>query len=196
MEFPTNEAPLIPLYIYSATNSEKAVVSTKIYKYKNSGDFIEAMKLKFEQPYWAYSINQKKILTSEGLEEVSSFEQTFDLRQWQDRYLSVPEPLPQGFYLVESTYDGLTAQMLIQSTDLSAYVTESQTQTIVWVNSIKSGKPVVGAEVAVSAEEKTYKTDPDGIAAFDTIIKEEDNADDYELQYYHIKTTMKSLFLR
>ncbi|NLV62221.1 MAG: Ig-like domain-containing protein, partial [Clostridiaceae bacterium] len=42
MEFPTNEAPLIPLYIYSATNSEKAVVSTKIYKYKNSGDFIEA----------------------------------------------------------------------------------------------------------------------------------------------------------
>jgi hypothetical protein len=195
MEYPTNEAPLIPLYIYSATNSEKAVVSTKIYKYKNSGDFIEAMKLKFEQPYWAYSINQKKILTSESLEEVSSFEQTFDLRQWQDRYLSVPEPLPQGFYLVESTYDGLTAQMLIQSTDLSAYVTESQTQTIVWVNSIKSGKPVVGAEVAVSAEEKTYKTDPDGIAAFDTIIKEEDNADDYELQYYHIKNNNEELIL-
>ena len=96
---------------------------------------------------------------------------------------------------MESTYDGLTAQMLIQSTDLSAYVTESQPQTFVWVNSIKSGKPVVGAEVAVSAEEKTYKTDPDGIAAFDTIIKEEDNADDYELQYYHIKNNNEELIL-
>jgi len=113
MDFSTSEAPLIPLYIYSAGNQDKAVVNTKIYRYKNSGDFIEAMKLKFEQPYWAYSINQKKILSPEGLDEVSSFEQTFDLRQWQDRYLSVPEPLPSGFYLVESTYDGLTYSLPI-----------------------------------------------------------------------------------
>ena len=188
MEFPTNKTPIIPIYIYSATNADKAVVNTKIYKYKNSDDFINAVKLKFEQPYWAYSIKQKKILSSDGLEEISSFEQTFDLRQWQDRYLSVPEPLPQGFYLVESTYDRLTAQMLIQSTDLTAYITESQTLTIVWVNSLKDGGyPVDGAEVRSSADRKTYKTDSEGVAAFDTIIKEEDNADDYELQYYHIK---------
>jgi len=188
MEFSTSEAPLIPLYIYSAGNQDKAVVNTKIYRYKNTDDFIEAMKLKFEQPYWAYSINQKKILSSEGLDEVSSFEQTFDLRQWQDRYLSVPEPLPSGFYLVESTYDGITAQILVQSTDLTAYITESRTLTIMWVNSLKDGKPVVGADVLLSPEGKTYKTNYGGLAVFDTAIKEEDNQDDYELKYYHIKS--------
>ncbi len=196
MEFATNKAPLIPLDIYYGENREtEAVVKTTIYRYESTRDFIEALKTKYEQPYWAYSVQQKNLLSNGDLIKIASFEQTFDLTQWQQRYLSVPESLSNGFYLVESTYNGLTAQMLIQSTNLSAYFTESDTKTLIWVNSLKSGKSVTGAEVSFSGVDKSFSTDAEGIAAFDTIAREPDEETGYEMQYYLVESGKEKVIL-
>ena len=196
-EFSTSDAPLLPLDIYSTTReTTEAVVKTTIYKYKNAEDFIEAIKAKYEAPYWAYSLQEKISFSTTNLTKVSNFEQTFDLTQWQERYLSVPKALEKGFYLVESTFNDLTAQTLIQSTYLSAYFTESDTKTLFWVNSLKTGKAVSGAQISISAQNKTYTTDGFGVATFDTIEEtqsEDDNV--YKLQYYTVTSGEEKLIL-
>ncbi len=195
-EFSTREAPLIPINIYSGDKeSTSALVKTTVYKYKDSLSFIEAVRTKYEQPYWAYSLQEKNLLSGTDLTEAASFEQTFDLSVWQERYLSLPEALNNGFYLVESTYNDLTAQILIQSVDLSGYFTESNTKTLIWVNSLESGKSVEGAQITGKEKNISYFTDSSGIAAFDTIKNEPDEMGNYELQYYLVSKADQELLI-
>jgi hypothetical protein len=193
MEFATDSAPIIPIGVYASSREVKeVVVATNIYKFKDLDSFIAAVKHKYDQPYWAYSAQESNLASKEGLSKVASFEQTFDLSQWRDKYLSVPEALTQGFYLVESTMDDITAQVLIQSTDLSAYYTVSDTKSLVWLNNLKDGKPVSAAQV--TAENETFETDENGVAAFDT-IKNDSEKIKSELEYLIIESGNDQLLL-
>lgn len=196
IEFSTNDAPLLPINIYSADrNIAQAVVNTSIYKFDSSDDFIDAVKSIYERPYWAYSNIEDGLIDTKSLSRVLSFEQTFDMTQWQQRYLSVPEVLQKGFYIVESTYNGLTTQALIQVTDISAYFTQSDTQTLFWINNLLTGKPVEGAKVAISDENKTYTTNEAGIVTFETIVDEPDEMGVYKLNYFTINKGADELIL-
>lgn len=193
MEFATKAAPVIPLQVYAADRQEtEAVVKTTVYKYKNAQAFIDALKSRYEQPAWAYVIQEKHLMSTEGLANVASFEQTFDLTQWQQRYLTLPDALDNGFYLVESTYDGLTAQMLVQSTNLAAYYTSSDTQNLFWVNDLKNGKPVSDARVYDASQRKSYTTDARGITSFAAVQHITDDGK-FELEYYIIRNTTDEL---
>lgn len=196
LEFSTKDAPLIPIGIYSSDrNTTEAVVSSKIYKFKDSGEFINAVKEIYERPYWSYTASESSLISTDNLAEVLSFEQTFDLTVWEERYLSVPESLPKGFYLIESSYNGLKAQVLIQSTDISAYFTESDTKTLFWVNSLKTGKTIESAEITVCGENKAYATDVSGVAVFDTVYTEPDETGTDKLKYYIIRKNDDELVL-
>lgn len=196
LEFSTKDTPVIPIGIYgSDRNATEAVVNTTIYKFKNSGEFINAAKSKYEIPYWAYVTYEDNLIPTENLSKISSFEQSFDLTVWQERYLLVPEALAKGYYLIESTYNGLTSQMLVQVTDISAYYVESDTKTLFWVNDLKTGKPVESAEIIIGGVNKKYTTDADGIASFDTVITESDDSGTNKLNYYIVRKNNDELIL-
>lgn len=196
LEFSSKDAPLIPIIIYSPDhNTEKAVVKTVIYRFNDAEEFIDAAKTLFERPYWAYSSQEERLILTDNLTEVSSFDQTFDLTAWQERYLSVPESLPKGFYLVESNYNGLIAQALVQSTDISAYYTESDTKTVFWVNDLSTGKPIESAEIKIRGENRTYTTDSSGLASFDTVFDEPDDSGIYRLKIYTVRKGSDELVL-
>lgn len=194
MEFETGSAPIIPVGIYSQSEDvSEVMVKTSVYKFKNMNSFIEAVQRKYEQPSWAYSTQESNLLLKEGLVKVISFEQTFDLSQWREQYLSVPEALSQGLYLVESTMDDITAQILIQSTDLTACYTLSDSKSLVWLNSLKDGKPVVAAQITV--ENKTFETDETGVAIFDAIKVDADYEQKNELKYFLAETAGDQLLV-
>lgn len=194
MEFATGSAPVIPIGVYaSSRDTSNVVVKTNIYKFKDMDSFIEAVKQKYEKPYWAYSSQELNLISKEGLTKVASFDQTFDLTQWRDRYLSVPEALPGGLYLVESTLDDVTAQVLVQSTDLSAYYTSSDTKSLIWLNSLKDGKPVASAQITIGNE--TVTTGEDGVAIFDTVEDKTDDPVKNELKYFLVKSGNDELLL-
>lgn len=194
MEFGTQNAPVIPLSIYSANNVDReAVVKTTVYQFKNTQAFIDALKSKYTTPNWAYVSQQSNLISTEGLADIASFEQTFDLTKWQQKYLVLPESLNSGFYLVESTYNDLTAQVLIQSTDLAAYYTQSDTQTLFWVNDLKTGKAVASAQVFLASEGKNYTTDTNGVAAIRSQKNKSDNPDTFE--YFVIRKERSELIL-
>ena len=195
-EFSTKDTPLIPVNIYASDrNITEAVVNTKIYKFNNSEEFIDAVKSMYEIPYWAYVAHQDNLIATENLTEVSSFEQSFDLTVWQERYLLLPEALPKGLYLLESTYNGLTAQALIQSTDISAYFIESDTKTLFWVNDLITGYPVNSAQIIIGGENKAYTTDASGIVSFDTVFTDPDEMGINKLNYYIVRKNNDELVL-
>ncbi|AGC67529.1 alpha-2-macroglobulin domain protein [Thermoclostridium stercorarium subsp. stercorarium DSM 8532] len=196
MEFSTKDAPLIPIDIYLTDhNATKAVVKTAIYRFDNSDEFVNAVKAMYEKPYWSYSTYGETHVPVDNLAKVSEFEQSFDLTKWQEHYISVPEPLPKGFYLIQSTSNGLTAQTLVQSTDISAYYIESDTKTLFWVNDLKTGKPVESAKITVNGESKTYTTDSSGIAFFDTVFTNPEDTDLNYLSYYTVRKNDDELVL-
>ncbi len=193
MEFGTGEAPIIPIGIYSGNNQNtEAVVKTTVYQFKNIQDFLNALQSKHGKPEWAYISQQNNLVSKEGLSSISSFEQTFDLTKWQQKYLALPESLKNGFYLIESTYDDLTAQVLVQSTDLAAYFTVSNTKTLFWVNNLKTGKAEASAKVFVSSNSQNYTTDASGVTTFDTIPADPDSD---ELEYFIIRSGNNELIL-
>lgn len=192
-EFSTSEAPVIPIGIYAGSSeTQEAVVKTTVYQFKSIQDFLKAVQARYGTPDWAYYIQQQDLTPKDGLTSVTTFEQTFDLTQWQQRYLALPEALKSGFYLVESTYGDLTAQILIQSTDLAAYFTSSETKTLFWVNNLKTGKAEASAQIFVSKNTKTYTTDASGVAIFDTIP---DDPQKDELEYFVIRSANGELIL-
>lgn len=196
LEFSTKDTPLIPISLYTADrNTKEAVVNTTIYKFNNSDDFINAVKTIYEKPHWAYAAYQDNLIDTMNLSKISSFDQTFDLTVWQERYLSVPEALTKGFYLIESTYNGLTAQVLVQSTDISAYYVESDTLTLFWVNNLRTGKPVESAKITIGGDNLTYTTDEFGLASFDTVYTEPDEMGINKLNYYIIRNNDDELIL-
>ncbi len=193
MEFGTGEVPVIPIGVYSANYQDtEAVVKTTVYQFKNINDFLKTLQSKYETPSWAYYSQQNNLISKEGLSTVSSFEQTFDMTKWQQKYLALPEELENGFYLIESTYNDLTAQVLVQSTDLAAYFTASDTKTLFWVNNLKTGKAESSATVYDASNSKNYTADAYGTVTFDTVPADPQSD---KLEYYIVRSESNELIL-
>ncbi len=59
----------------------------------------------------------------------------------------LPRPLAQGWYVVTVSWAGIPRQAVLQVTDLAVYALVTTTRSTVWVNDLKSARPVVGASV-------------------------------------------------
>ncbi len=91
---------------------------------------------------------------------------------------------PSGFYAIEISSPSFEASrsrtedgefynpkyVLAQVTDLAVHLKKGQTQSVAWVTSLSSGRPVVGAQVEVynclGEKVATYSSDASGLVAF------------------------------
>lgn len=84
-------------------------------------------------------------------------------------YIRLPEKLPAGMYLIQTTYQNRTLQAWIQVTDVASYVALSNTKTVIWVNDVATGGPLAGAKVELAGQSGTLgMSGNDGLAQFDT----------------------------
>src|SRR2546428_7349904 len=84
-------------------------------------------------------------------------------------YLLFPETLSPGYYAASVTDASSGSGPILvrfQVTDISFYVSVTQTQTLVWLNNLASGGPVRDAKLRVGGVDVV--TGPDGIAVFPT----------------------------
>ena len=84
-------------------------------------------------------------------------------------WLTLPEPLAAGWYLVELPAPTHPIQAVLQVTDIASYAVVSDTKTLVWVNDLTTGGPVSGATVG-AAGAPLGKTGADGVMAAPTPI--------------------------
>jgi hypothetical protein len=175
VEFDARTAPAIPVFTdYYGSYSGSSDSSTpgteqpaRVFKFNSSQEFITELQRKETIPSWSdYNRSVYRVPTT-SLTQVASFTGHIQ-RLGGMGYLTLPEKLPIGYYLVETEFDNKPSQVFLQITDLTTYVAVSETKTLLWVNNLQTGEVVKGATVTSQNKQVNVTTDNQGVAFFDS----------------------------
>lgn len=119
-------------------------------------------------PYWARSRDQWTTDTSKLILHSKTTVPLQDLgNQWQ-YVVTAPSTLEKGYYLVQTQgRNSLNPQALLAVTDITGYVTLSETQLVVWTHDSRSQTPLADARVLLNGAE-LGRTNTDGVLAVDS----------------------------
>lgn len=139
-QFPAAEAPFFQFGF--GNTGLLPTIDTVVYRYPGAAAYTNALRRLESVPDWApYNRSTYRAETA-GLAEVARFKlQTHRDPGGYMAYLLFPEPLPPGYYLAEFSAFGQMRQRLFQVTDLAAYASVTETETLVWVNDLSTGAP-------------------------------------------------------
>ncbi len=163
-EFSTMAAPAVDLWVY---DNEKKSVDAKVcvYRYAEDQKAIQDVRAMQTFPVWA-SVSRPKDIGKDvqQMECVMQFT-VEDLSVYGRASITLPDCLEEGFYLLAVQCGQKTEYMVLQINDLPLQVISDADKTLVWVNSIKTGKAAGNAEVKSAATGAVYRTDENGLAA-------------------------------
>ncbi|MGI6065226.1 MAG: Ig-like domain-containing protein [Bacillota bacterium] len=164
LEFTTSSSPVIPLGFYhSRGRDELPDIGVKIFRYKNTQEYIGKLQEREKIPLWAYSSRRDYLEDTSQLEEISSF--STDLKRFNyDTFVEFPQPLPAGFYLAEISCKDIRRQVWFQVTDLAVYAVQGENQALVWVHDLVNGSIVPGAVITKYRAGVSAVTDENGLA--------------------------------
>ena len=77
-------------------------------------------------------------------------------------WFRLPSRLRAGWYVVTVTHAGIARQTVLQVTDVAAYSTVTSTRSLVWVNDLRTNRPLSGAAVTMAGK-GVGTTDADGL---------------------------------
>lgn len=179
MEFATKQTPTLPLRILQVNTNTKKIINSKttIYAFPSAEAYAKA--LENGNYYWSKYCDNNYIATDK-LRQVLSF--STDLSKcnnldYNEYYITFPQKLDAGFYVVETTVNNKKAQGLLQITDVSGFFQESYNRYLIWLNDIATGNPIEGAQIVDTSTDRTYLTDANGIA--DITDFDEQNPNEY-----------------
>jgi len=188
MEFGTTETPAVGFDLYLREKIDTVDVTLDIYRFDTLDDFIKAIRKKEEIPYWAYYTSSKNRIDTSELEHVLQFKQSFNLQRWQQKYMMFPKPLERGYYLVELSTEGLSAQAFLQISNIASYSISDKDYTLFWLNDLVTKAPVKGAEIFDFEQGKGFLSDSSGLVKVPNFKeKKEDNGTAIKL--YRVTTT-------
>ena len=168
-DFSTQDTPTVPFDLYLSGNRDlkNVEVTATVYRFADIDSFLNAVTETEKYPTWAwYSYSTHKTDVS-GLEKAMEFKQSFNLEQWQAKYMMFPENLSDGFYIIELTCGDLSAQAFIQTTDIASFMMEDKGSRLFWVNNLITGNAENGAEITDLSAGKTAKTNEKGLAVLE-----------------------------
>ena len=168
-EVGTNKPVALKGYLKNFTGNienEPITAKTTVYKFTSQEDYLSIVDKKNDLPTWASAARANYKVDTSALTKTTEIEGQIGKVKWQN-YLYLPNPdLEEGYYLVEVDMDGHLTQTFLQITDLAAYISVTKTDSIIWVNDIKTGQPVSNATVKIIETGEAVKTDNQGIAKF------------------------------
>src|SRR3989339_865453 len=162
-ESSSEQAPIFIVSGFDLHSVEKTTLT--IYQFADITTYENAVQSYNQIPNWTQytydewhiDINKltKRIQTEVPLEDVGNY--------WQYA-ITAPEPLPIGYYLVEvGGQNNTTLQSFLQVSDMSAYVTTSATDMLVWAHDTKTKKPCTGASITLLDGTVLGETDQNGM---------------------------------
>ncbi len=175
--FTSKSVPQLEVFAGSEFNKEELEV--EIYKYNNQDYFIETVS-KFDNSnfYWYQKTDEKIDIDLSKLQKTASFKTGLigvDAHRSGGNFISFPDKLDEGYYLINvvSKYDNY--QTHIQVNDAAVYIMLGEEESFVWVNDSRTGKPIEGAEVSYDNYKSIIKTNSEGVALIDNqIVSKED----------------------
>lgn len=176
-EYNTTEKPYLPVNYYFNSKSDGVnqatdyTVKAAVYGYKNIDDFLGAIDKKSDTPVWAnFSYMYKSFADTSGLSKVLTFENELkpNSASNEDRFIKMPSNLPAGYYLVDCTWGDTRFQTFIQITDIGFYMTADKDSMLVWVNDLKTKKPLADAKIKLfNGTATVWNTNAQGVSLFD-----------------------------
>ena len=136
-------------------------LNTSVYAYDDFESFYKAVMIRNSCPDWA-QINYNNIfLPVDGLKKILEFDQKLneDGRRSGSATITIPQELPEGYYILDSYCEDKRTQTFVQITNTSVYITKSITDTLIWVNDMETKKPLKGALISFSNTDDTFVTD-------------------------------------
>ena len=168
-ELPSVEAPRVRFRINYARDTALPNPKVNVYQFSDSEKALEAIKALTRTPSWSRYAKEEDLINPSGLRRVMAFDAK-DTYDETGSYLSLPDTLTQGFYLIDATLGKSRDQTIVQINDLPVQVIADQDKAIFWVNDIRTGKASAGATVQDNKEGKDYQTDANGIAVIDRML--------------------------
>ncbi|MDO4542314.1 MAG: Ig-like domain-containing protein, partial [Bacillota bacterium] len=127
---------------YSDLNGNvNAAVSVKVWKFANSGDFVDTFGPLFSLPSWAHVSRSKFTGDTDGLEYIGK--RDIPLVNGKLEY----SKLPAGQYLFRLVVGGAACDVAVTVDDVSLYTVLSGDDLYLWAN--RGQEPLVGAKVRV-----------------------------------------------
>ena len=178
-DFTSSEKPEATLNYYTYNRSNNSYTTpmislhSEVYAFRDFDSFFEAIENKSSVPSWANLSHSKNLVSVEKLDKVLEFDQIiYENKQYSGSALiTVPQNLPVGYYILESTWQDFRLQTFLHITNNGIYITKSTTKTIVWLNDLESQAPIKGANIRFTDSEGSFYSDSEGVAVFDTPVK-------------------------
>jgi hypothetical protein len=190
-EASTSETPALSVY---TSHAGELSVPISVFAYADIDAFLAALEEFQDIPTWARVTRDSYLADTAGLTSVAQFDAPVEQQgTYGDMFVRFPEPLPEGFYLVETELEGRRAQSWLQVTDIATYVTVTRTETLAWINDLATKGPLAGASLEFLGTGVETSTDDEGIARFDTppeiVRARPPSSDYYEAAYEYLETS-------
>lgn len=155
--------------VFASENIRDNEMDVNVYQYRDEDAFISDIKtLSDIDSNWSNMIN-KTIDINKDFTNVMNFKSkllkmdNYGLMY----YISLPNELKEGYYLVNVNNEGKNYQTHLQVNDAAVYIMLGEYESLAWVNDIKTGDAITGAKFSTE-NSKSVATDKNGVA----VIKE------------------------
>jgi len=166
LEIRPNEAAVLPVALQAEPGEGTITRGLVVYGLPSLDEALEAAQtLSLDRSWAGWSSNGN--VPTEGLEQLGSFDVEISV-PWTSQHLTLPTGLPSGWYLLELPQEGRAAQVVLQVTDLAAYVLLSETRTVAWVNDLALDAPIAGAALGNVDGSLLGRTDAAGLLDVET----------------------------
>ena len=156
------EAPVLPVSITDPDGDRRVVrVTVEVYRLSTVREAVDAVTTLSTDLGWARTSSTGNV-PLKGLPKVASVE-TVARGDWNGASMPLPVELEPGRYLVNVLNDGRDEQVVLQVTDASIYALASETRTVAWVNDVRTGRPIGGADVSMVGASSLGATGSNGL---------------------------------
>jgi len=181
MEWRPGDPPIVAISISTtAPTSEEQLALRKrpfpvtVYRLPSERAGLDGIRTLTEPPDW--TIWSRPTISTDGLARVLSFDaEPQSETDWGGSWFRFPAPLERGWYVVQGPQPiGPGGQMVLQVTDVAAYVAAATDRMLVWANDISTGGALEGATVEMYGGGAIGRTGLDGllIAATPSAIRD------------------------
>ncbi len=161
VESQTADRPVIGLWGGADNQAPPKTIRVEAYRLAGLNAAIDAYRSLRSRPDWSRYSTIGLVKTSRLHRVVSA---TVSLVPYRGTFfVRLPKRLPAGWYVVQLSTDPRPSQIVLQVTNVSAYLAVSDTRTLVWVNDLATGRPIVGATAATDGT-RIDRTDAAGLA--------------------------------
>jgi hypothetical protein len=185
-----------PVMFLTAMNIPQDTLEVSVYPLASQSEYIDILNKRDNYPWWSYS-KDNYLVNLQGKNRLNSWQLKIE-NQDNSQFISFPQGLPRGYFVVEVKSGEIVDQIILQISDATAYVNVANDRTVVWVADLVNKKTVDGAQVELLGTQKKYTSDGNGVATFATpgeLAKEAFDKKDNRRYYFKINFAEESLIM-